>query len=158
MTVSKKLISDKLTILELATGKKEVEEWSIFPPDLSEMIRYKVEDWFDDILIDGNFVLLSLYNHDFYLISNLASRETIREAKSRIQNQAKEYLPHPDEDEQFDRNKFLISGTKFLKMNTRVNSIDISIKMELDPSLILRDETDPVRLGKFFNAQIERFL
>ena len=46
------LISDKLEILELATGKKDVEEWSMMQPNTNfDFSEYDVEDIFDDILI-----------------------------------------------------------------------------------------------------------
>ena len=82
----------------------------------------------------------------------------MRIQKSTVQNQVKEYLLYPDEEEPFDRNKFLVSGTKFLEMTTGVNSIEITAQMELDPSLILRDEMDPFQLGIIFNSQIEWFV
>ena len=132
-----------------------MEEWSLSGCEIED-IEIPIED-FDDILIGGNF-FICCFDMDNFLMTNLASGKITRYQKSLLENLVKEHIVenlemfYPDEEEPLNRNNFLVSGTEFLKMNTGVNSIEVTAKMEFGPSLVLRDEIDHVRLGNLFNV------
>ena len=112
--------------MDLATGKKMVEEWSILPTDVQ---FFSIES----IMFDKNFFLLNIGGENDVLVLNLQTQKKFWIQKSILENQIREQLPNVDEEgEPFDINSFRVTGANFKRMNTEVNSIKIVYRMELD--------------------------
>ena len=132
-TICRRSISNKFKILDLATGKKDVEEWSISPSDL----EYKAMKF---MLFEGNLLFMDSRLHNDILILNLESRKKFWIQKAQLENQIREKVPKVDEEgEPFDINNFRVWGTRFvserrhsLPTHPSVNSIQVLYRMELD--------------------------
>ena len=129
--LSKILISNKLMVLDLATGKKNVEEWPID-------IEYESLETF---MFTRNFFFMNLGVENDILVLNMESKKEFRMQRSILENQIREKTPDVDEDgEPFNINNmwrflsettFVLRGLNSFPINPDVNTIEIVYRMEL---------------------------
>ena len=124
-------ISNKLTVLDLATGKKDVEEWPID-------IHYES---LETVMFKRNFFFVNLGVENDILVLNMESKKEFRMQRSILENQIREKTPDVDEDgEPFNINNmwrflsettFVLRGLNSFPINPDVNTIEIVYRMEL---------------------------
>ena len=127
--LSKILISNKLTVLDLATGKKNVEEWPID-------VEYESLETF---MFTRNFFFMNLGVENDIVVLNMESKKKFWMQRAILENQIREKTPDVDEDgDPFDIDNFPVWGTTFVPrelnsfpISPGANTMEIVYRMEL---------------------------
>ena len=131
----------KLSILELATGKKNFEEWNFLPKNWNHHLGEKM------IVLEDNFIALIFGDHMFrpygtswnleghdrgdLLILNLATRKKFWMKRSQIENKMKEKIYEKDGiGARYDYDELRVDDSMIHEM--KVGTHEIKIKYRLD--------------------------
>ena len=139
----------KLSILELATGKKNFEEWNFLPKNWNHHLGEKM------IVLEDNFIALIFNDHIFLpygnswdlegisgpwkeswdrgdlLVLNLASRKKFWMKRSQIENQMKAAVYEKGGDgAQYDYDELKIDDSMIVEMEVGKHEIEIKYKLD----------------------------
>ena len=130
-------ISDKATILERATGKKNVEEWSFLPGTarIYEFDTFYKRTTQNRFRFDKNFVIIIFDYRDAdnnigdLLLLNLVSRKQFWMKRAEVTNKIMIKIPDQNQDDLYDLPRIPLNRHKLRGLVVRENGIQIKYRI-----------------------------